>query len=196
MDLWFHFTVGLVNDWVSLQSLCLFFFFLKYNPRWVCFFHHGDTFSGCGWRNSFHIYRAAASILNKRTREADKLWSSSFGGWAKCEKLIALKIYHVTKYFPRPRHWTDPLARFKQIFLRRGATGSLLRLRYLAFGFHKVRGISWQAEDLFTYQEGLSSIELVVCWLVGFCLFFFYFTFTGHQHVNPLQPTYHYIPAL
>jgi hypothetical protein len=31
---------------------------------------------------SLRIWRAAATILNKESRTADKMWSSSLGGWA------------------------------------------------------------------------------------------------------------------
>jgi len=30
------------------------------------------------------IWRVAANILNKRSRTADKEWSFSLGGWARC----------------------------------------------------------------------------------------------------------------
>jgi hypothetical protein len=39
---------------------------------------HGAS-SGCGWRNGPLIWRAAANIMNKQSRSADKGWSSSLG---------------------------------------------------------------------------------------------------------------------
>jgi hypothetical protein len=39
---------------------------------------HGAT-SGCGYRYSLQIWRAAANIMNKQSRTADNGWSSSLG---------------------------------------------------------------------------------------------------------------------
>jgi hypothetical protein len=36
-----------------------------------------SVFSACGWREGLQIRRAAANILNKQSRTADKGWSSS-----------------------------------------------------------------------------------------------------------------------
>jgi hypothetical protein len=35
------------------------------------------------------------------------------------------------------------------------------------FGFHKMRGISWVAQDILACQEGLCSVELVSYWMVN-----------------------------
>jgi hypothetical protein len=47
------------------------------------------------------------------------------------------------------------------IWLRTGTGGGLLCIRWWTFGFHKMRGISWVAEDILASQEGLCSMELV-----------------------------------
>jgi len=45
------------------------------------------------------IRKAAANILNKQSRKVDMGRSPSLlGGWARCEQLLAVKTYHVTKY--------------------------------------------------------------------------------------------------
>jgi hypothetical protein len=49
---------------------------------------HGAS-SGCGWRNSLQLWRAAANILNKQPRTNDKGWSSS--PWL--QKINLLQIY-------------------------------------------------------------------------------------------------------
>jgi hypothetical protein len=48
------------------------------------------------------------------------------------------------------------------IWLRIGTGGRLLWVRWWTFGFHKMRGISWLADDLLASQEGLCSMELVM----------------------------------
>ena len=45
--------------------------------------------------------------------------------------------------------------------LRIGTGGGLLWLREWNFGFHKMRRISWPAEDLLASQEGVCSVERV-----------------------------------
>jgi hypothetical protein len=47
------------------------------------------------------------------------------------------------------------------IWLRIGTGGGLLCIRWWTFRFHKMRGISWVAEDILASQEGLCSMELV-----------------------------------
>jgi hypothetical protein len=47
------------------------------------------------------------------------------------------------------------------IWLRIGTGGGLLCIRLWTFGFHKMRGISWVAQDVLASQEGLCSMELV-----------------------------------
>jgi hypothetical protein len=41
------------------------------------------------------------------------------------------------------------------------AGGELLWIRWWTFGFHKMRGISWVAQDVLAFQEGLCSTEWV-----------------------------------
>ena len=52
------------------------------------------------------------------------------------------------------RAWTG------SIWLRIGTGGWLLCIRLWTFEFHKMRGISWVAEDVSASQEGLCSMEL------------------------------------
>jgi hypothetical protein len=47
------------------------------------------------------------------------------------------------------------------IWLRIAAGGGLVWMRWWAFGFHKMRGISWVAENLLASQEGLCSMECI-----------------------------------
>jgi hypothetical protein len=47
------------------------------------------------------------------------------------------------------------------ISLRIGTGGGLLWVRWWTFGFHKMRGISWLADNLLASQEGLCCVELV-----------------------------------
>jgi hypothetical protein len=47
------------------------------------------------------------------------------------------------------------------IWLRIGTGGGLLWRRWWTFGFHKMRGISWVAEDVLGSQEGLCSMAQV-----------------------------------
>jgi hypothetical protein len=47
------------------------------------------------------------------------------------------------------------------IWLRIGTGGGLLWIRWWTFGFHKVWGISWLAENLLASQEWLCFLELV-----------------------------------
>jgi hypothetical protein len=49
------------------------------------------------------------------------------------------------------------------IWLRLWIGVGRLWIRYWTSGFHKIRGISWLAEDLLGSQERLCSMELVMC---------------------------------
>ena len=60
------------------------------------------------------IWMIAANILNKQSRTADKGWSSSLGGSARCCQLRIVKTGYVTKHEHLPRGWTDILVRPKQ----------------------------------------------------------------------------------
>ena len=51
------------------------------------------------------------------------------------------------------------------IWLRTGTDCGLLWMRRWTCGFHKMRLISSLAKDLFAYQEGFCSIELVGCFI-------------------------------
>jgi hypothetical protein len=51
------------------------------------------------------------------------------------------------------RAWTG------SIWLRIGTGGGLLWMRLLTFGFHKMRGISWVAQDVLASQEGFCSMD-------------------------------------
>ena len=58
---------------------------------------------GCGWRNGLQ-YGVAANILNKQSRTADKLWSSSleFGRGANSSsayKLALLRKGYLWQYY-------------------------------------------------------------------------------------------------
>jgi hypothetical protein len=72
----------------------------------------------------------------------------------------------------RPRHrWEDNIkmdlwevgwgVQTGLIWLRIGTGGGLLCIRLWTFGFHKMREISWVAQDILASQEGLCSMELV-----------------------------------
>ena len=50
------------------------------------------------------------------------------------------------------------------LWLRIRTGGGRLRIRWWNFGFHKMRGISWLAEEVSTSQKGFWSLHLV--WLV------------------------------
>jgi hypothetical protein len=52
----------------------------------------------------------------------------------------------------------------KSIWLGIGTSGGLLWTRQWTFGFHKILGSAWVPTRLETSQEGLSSIELVLCY--------------------------------
>ena len=47
---------------------------------------------------------AAANILNKQSRTADKGWSSGLGVGRGVNNSLPYKIYHVTKYCKKPRN--------------------------------------------------------------------------------------------
>jgi hypothetical protein len=47
------------------------------------------------------------------------------------------------------------------IWLRIGTGGGSLWMRWWTFGFHKIRGVSWLAEDLLAFQEAHCCMELV-----------------------------------
>jgi len=47
------------------------------------------------------------------------------------------------------------------ILLRKGTSGGPLLTRQRSFGFYKMRGISWPAEELLAFQEGLCCIVRV-----------------------------------
>ena len=74
--------------------------------------------------------------------------------------------------FRRPRcRWEDNIKMsFRQlgwractepVLLRIGTGGGLLWMRWWTFGFHKMREISWLAEDLLAPHIGLCCVELV-----------------------------------
>jgi hypothetical protein len=47
------------------------------------------------------------------------------------------------------------------VCLRIGTSGGLLWMRYWTFGFHKMRAISWIAEDLLVFKGSLCCKQLV-----------------------------------
>jgi hypothetical protein len=47
------------------------------------------------------------------------------------------------------------------IWFRIGTVGGHLWMRYWTFGFHKMRGISWVAENRLASREGLCCMEPV-----------------------------------
>jgi hypothetical protein len=53
------------------------------------------------------------------------------------------------------------------IWLRTGTGGGLLCMRQRTFGFHRMQGISWVAQELLASQEGLCPMELVSMMLVA-----------------------------
>jgi len=78
-------------------------------------------------------------------RERDHL-----GGLGVCGRVILKCIFK-----KRDVVWTG------LIWLRIGAGGGPLWIRWWTFGFHKTRKTSWQCEDRLVFQEGLCSLELV-----------------------------------
>jgi hypothetical protein len=70
MDVWV--TKLLTNGSVLHYYIFSLYLTVFLSPR------HG-AFSGCGWRNVFQLWRAAANTLNTQSRTADKGWSSSLG---------------------------------------------------------------------------------------------------------------------
>jgi len=50
---------------------------------------------------------------------------------------------------------------------RTGTGGELLWMRKWTFGFHKMRGISWLAEELLHFQEGVFSMELAIMYCIS-----------------------------
>jgi hypothetical protein len=56
---------------------------------------------------------------------------------------------------------TDLRNRLWRIGLRIGTSGGFMRARYWTFGFHEGQGISWLAEWLLSFQEGLCSMEWI-----------------------------------
>ena len=111
----------------------------------------------------------AANVLNKQWRTADKGWSFSLGGKARCWQRLTITKDTYTKCTHEPRTWTDTLVRHKRrktdnwdvgmwtgsSWLRIGTGGRHLWMRYWTFGFHTMRGNSWLAENRLAYQEGL-----------------------------------------
>jgi len=95
------------------------------------------------------MWRLAANILNKLSRTADNGWSSSLGDGRDTN---ISSPYKVSRYemFTRVSnlHWYS-------------TGGGHLWMRQWNFGFHKVRGISWLAENRLASQEGLCFIEQV-----------------------------------
>ena len=77
--------------------------------------------------------------------------------------------------FGRHRHgWDDNIKKNLQevcvgrawiwlIWIRIRAVGGSLWMRWWTFGFHKMRGIPWLAEDLLASQEGLCCMEFHWC---------------------------------
>jgi hypothetical protein len=56
--------------------------------------------------DALQLWREAANIFNKKSRTADKGWSSSLG----VERgALTVKNNLVTKTFTKPRTWTDSL---------------------------------------------------------------------------------------
>jgi hypothetical protein len=64
-----------------------------------------DASSGCGWKNSLHIWRIAANISNKQSQITDKGWSSSWG--LGVGLTINRKSKFAAKYYKRPQTLTD-----------------------------------------------------------------------------------------
>jgi hypothetical protein len=66
------------------------------------------------------------------------------------------------------RKWTGE-AWTGLIWLKIGTGGGLLWMRLWTFGFHKMREISWLAENLLASQAGLCCKELVVIFTKFYC---------------------------
>ena len=118
--------------------------------------------------------------LNKGQWEDRKQWSLGVGQRRKTfwNRYIYIYIYITNRYIyiyiyiyiyyqqcrfqPRWlfRKW-DVGVWTGSIWLRIGTGGGHLGLRQYTFGFHKMRGISWLAENLLASQEGLCSAEWV-----------------------------------
>jgi len=76
------------------------------------------------------IWRVAANILNKHSRTAEKVWSSSLGVGRGANNSSLLKCIFFTKYSQtKPRTWTGTLVRPKQ------------RKRDMRFGTWNVRSL-------------------------------------------------------
>jgi undecaprenyl pyrophosphate synthase len=63
--------------------------------------------SGYGWRNGLQIWRAAANVLNKKSRTADKGTSSSLGVGRGGNNFSSEKLKHVTKETQKTRNRSD-----------------------------------------------------------------------------------------
>jgi hypothetical protein len=63
-----------------------------------------SAFLGCGWRNGLQIWRVAANILNKQSRTADKVLSSSFGVARSANNCSLPESNHVTNCCKKPRN--------------------------------------------------------------------------------------------
>jgi hypothetical protein len=104
--------------------------------------------------------------------------------WSNEEDLGGLGMWHiwvtrgVYRILVRPGHrWEDSIKMNFQdwdgeawtglIWLRIGTGGGRLWMRSWTFGFHKMQGISWLAEDLSASQEGLCFMELVCLFLIS-----------------------------
>ena len=60
------------------------------------------------------IWSVAANILNKKSRTADNVWSSTFGVERGANKPLRKKTGLITKRIHVPRAWTDPLVWTKE----------------------------------------------------------------------------------
>jgi len=117
---------------------------------------HGAS-SGCGWRNGLYYGRQLRIYRNSSRRQPSRGGPPAWGLGEVLTTLTVKKNAYVTKHEHVPRTCTDTLVWPKQLRIRTG--GGHVWMLKRTFGFHKMRGISWLAENRLASQEGLCSME-------------------------------------
>jgi hypothetical protein len=142
---------------------------------------HG-AWSRCEWRNGLQMWTVAANTLNKQSRTADSGCSSNLGlgevlttprrknlrcyeTFHKASDLVQHKQWKMDMRFGtwnvrslyRPRSLTTVA---RELASYRGQVTGTCECGNEPLGSIKCGGISWLAEDLSAFQEGLCSMEL------------------------------------
>jgi hypothetical protein len=119
---------------------------------------HGAS-SVYGYRNGPQIWRVTGNILNTQSWTADKGWSYSLGtGRGATDSSLQTLQRYETFYKALELYW----CRMYVDWIAVARDSRHLHMWWWTFGFYKMWGISWLAEERSASQEGICCIRVKV----------------------------------